>query len=55
MVGKVCQCKNGSYSRKCCGTYSAQGIGVLEGQSNSVIDHKSTLKTIVSERNATEI
>lgn len=43
---RACLCKNSKYSIKCCkGETINQGIGSLEGGSESLITHENTVKT----------
>jgi len=55
MSKRVCQCKNGSYSKDCCDDYLAQGIGELDNQSEGFITNENTIRTRVRVRNATDI
>ena len=46
-AGNVCMCKDGSYSPDCCnGKIYQQGIGSLEGGSESTVTDENTTRTI---------
>lgn len=46
-TGRVCMCKDGSYSQECCnGEIYAQGIGSLENGSESIVTDENETRTI---------
>jgi hypothetical protein len=54
-MSKVCQCKSGRYSSKCCKDRLAQGIGDLNGQSQSTVDNQNSVRQLTEVVNATDL
>ena len=54
-MSRVCQCRNGKYSSKCCKDRLAQGIGSLYDQSNEVVNSQNVSRQIDNTSNGTDI